>query len=105
MYLFVTVPIVCPVPTELGQPPADRALPGRQVSGHRHPPGRDQEGPAGAGPAGGPGEVLPRAAPGGAADQGHLRGPLHPGPGEGWGRGGYLFSRRKVSVGLVFSVN
>ena len=68
---------------ELGGPPADGAFSSHQVSRHRDPPGRDQEGAAGAGTAGGPGALPPQPAPGGATDQGHLRRPLHPGPGEG----------------------
>lgn len=66
----------------LGRSSHDGALSGRQVPRYPHPPGGNQEGPAGSGQTWSSGEVFPRPARGGGADQGDVRRPLRPGFGE-----------------------
>lgn len=61
----------------LGCPSSDRALTGCEMSRHQHPPGWNQEGPAGARKAWSSGEVLPRPASGSGADQSNVCWPLH----------------------------
>lgn len=67
---------------ELGCSSSDGALSGREVSRHRHPPGWNQEGPAGPGKTWSSGEVLSRTASSSEVDQSNVCRPLHSGHGE-----------------------
>lgn len=67
---------------DLGSPSHDGALSGCEMSRYQHSPGWNQEGPAGACQTWSSGEVLPRPAPSGGADQSDVRWPLHSRHGE-----------------------